>query len=35
VVRAALRTFERAAEAGYGDKDFASVVEVCRREGKE
>jgi len=35
VVSAALHTFERAAAAGYADKDFASVVEIMRHAGKE
>jgi len=35
VVTAALRTFETAIKAGYGDKDFSSVVETLRNSGKE
>jgi 3-hydroxyisobutyrate dehydrogenase len=35
VAAAALRTFEKAAQAGYGDKDFSSVVEILRHPGKE
>jgi 3-hydroxyisobutyrate dehydrogenase len=35
VVSAALRTFEKAIKAGYGDKDFSSVVETLRNSGKE
>lgn len=35
VVAAALRTFERASQAGYGEMDFSSVVEIVRNSGKE
>ena len=35
VVSAALRTFDRAIDAGYGEKDFSSVVEILRHSGKE
>jgi 3-hydroxyisobutyrate dehydrogenase len=35
VVSAALRTFEKAIKAGYGDKDFSSVVQSLRNSGKE
>ncbi len=35
IISAALRTFDRAIEAGHGEKDFSAVVELPRSAGKE
>jgi 3-hydroxyisobutyrate dehydrogenase len=35
VVSAALKTLDRGIDAGFGDQDFSSVVEITRKNGKD